>query len=455
METVAGDDPLDFRVRNEYYLIAKESGNTQKANSILASLNKEMRDFDDNYLQLAVGYLNNGLLAEAEEVLKRFKGVNPFINYYLGYIADKNGNSSQALSYFKTAAGQSVDYVFPYRLESINVLNTALKFNPTDANAYYYIGNILYEKQPEVAIKNWEKAVQQNPSFAIAYRNLGWGYHYHYDDVPKAISQYEKAISLNKKEAIYYSEISRLYERNNTPIAARLKLFEAADVAVVKQRDDASMPFLEYLLLTGQAEKAVDLLGGMYLGYREGESRSRTVRINANLMLGKQYFDKQDYQKALQYFTAARVDREEAGNDRSGYREAQVDYFIGLANEALRNRSGATTAFKRSVQEVPRTVTVMSYYQGLSHNKLGNKDQAKKIFESLVSEADRQLQRSETSEVGIIFGRGEAANDRLSRLYHMRGLGYKGLGDTQKAKDDLNKAVELSQSNLWAVAEKL
>ena len=452
---IAAADPLDFRIRNEYYLIAKESGDTQKANSLLASLNKEMRDFDDNYLTLAIGYLNNGLLAEAEEALRRFRGTNPFINYYLGYIADKKGNNPQASGYFRTAAGQSVDYIFPYRLQSVDVLKTALKYNPKDANAYYYIGNILYEKQPEVAIENWKKAVEQNPGFSIAYRNLGWGYNYHYEDVPAAISYYEKAISLNKNEGIYFSEISRLYERNNTPIATRLKLFEEADIAVVKQRDDASMPYLEYLILAGQPGKAVELSTDMYLGYREGESRSRNVRINANLMLGKQYFDNKDYQNALKYFNNALIAREEAGNDVLGSREAQVHYFIGVANEALRNSSAAKTAFKNSVQETSRNVSVMNYYQGLSQDKLGNRDQAKKIFESLISEADRQLQLTETSEVGIIFGRGEAGNDRLSRLYTMRGLGYKGLGELQKAKADLDKAMELSQSNLWALAEKL
>jgi tetratricopeptide (TPR) repeat protein len=317
------------------------------------------------------------------------------------------------------------------------------------------MGNILYEKQPEVAIKKWEKAIQQNPNFSIAYRNLGWGYNYHYDDISKAISNYEKAIALNKNEGIYYSEIGRLYERNNTPIATRLKLFEEAGIAVVKQRDDASMLFIEYILLAGQSENAVDLLDGMCLGYREGESRARNVRIDANLMLGKQYFTNKDYQKALQYFSNAMIAREEAGNERQGNREAQVNYYIGIANEALHNRSAATTAFRNSVQETARTVNVMNYYQGLSHDKLGNKDQAKKVFESLVSEADRQLQRSEGSEVGIIFGRGEAGNDRLSRLYTMRGLGHKGLGQLQQAKDDLDKAVELSQSNLWATVERV
>ena len=469
---VAGADPLDFRIKNEYYLIAKESGDNSKANGILSSLNKEMRDFDDNYLTLAISYFDNGLLKESEEVLKRFKGKNPFFDYYLGYISDKNGNSAQALQYFKSAAAQSVDYIFPYRLGTINVLNTALKHNPTDGNAYYFIGNILYDKQPAVAITNWENAVKHNTQLSIAYRNLGWGYYHHENDIPKAITQYEKAMSLNKTEAMYYTELSELYERNNVPIATRLKTFEGgADAA--KNRDDSYQSFIETLILAGQPDKAIEMLEGTTFAYREGSSRTRNVQINANIMLGKQYFDKKEYQKALDYFLKAQITREEAGNERQGSREMEVDYHIGMAYEALKNRSKANEFFKKSTQEAqarrqttapaatpPRRavtpmVNVANYYQGLSYAKLGNNTKAKEIFDSLISAADNQLNSSQTSEVGVIFGGREAANDRLSRLYTMRGLGYKGLGDLQKAKADLDKAIELSQSNLSAQAEKL
>ena len=58
----------------------------------------------------------DGLLKEAEEVLKRYKGGNnPFFDYYLGYISHKQGDKTQALKYFKDAAAQSVDYVFPHK----------------------------------------------------------------------------------------------------------------------------------------------------------------------------------------------------------------------------------------------------------------------------------------------------------------------------------------------------
>lgn len=451
---ISKDDPLDFRIRNEYYLIAKESGDNQKANSLLISLDKEMRDFDDNYLELAVGYIKNGLLVEAEEVLKRFNGENPFFDYYLGYLSDIHGNNDKALQYFKSAGEKSVDYVFPYRLESVNVLKTAIKYNPTDGKAFYYLGNILYEKQPDAAITYWGNAIELNPDLAIAHRNLGWGYFYHFNDVSQAIIHYEKAISVNKNEALYYTELSELYERNNTPVETRVKLFEGRD-DVVKNRDDSYMYFIENLILSKQADKAVEALEGANFAYTEGSSRARNTRINAYLTLGKQYFDNQEYQKALDTFLRAQITRQEAGDNRLGGREIEVEYYIGLAYEALQNRTKAKTSFKKSVQQHIHTVNVTSYYQGLSYAKLGDKSQAKIIFETMVSEADQQMEQSIDSEVGTIFGRREASDNRLSRLYTLRGLGYKGLGELQKAKDDLNRALEFSQSNLTAIVEKL
>lgn len=451
LQAISGADPLDFRLKNEYYLIAKESGDSPKANTLLSSLNKEMRDFDDNYLQLATGYVNNGLLKDAEDVLKRFHGNNPFFDYYLGYIYDAYGDKDQAMKYFKAAAEQPVDNIFPYRLGSINILETAVTYNPADGHAYYYMGNILYEKQPEVAIKNWESAIKQQPDLAIAYRNLGWGHFYHYNDIPEAIAQYEKAISLNKSEAIYFTELSDLYQKNNTPIETRMKIFEGNE-QVVKNRDDSYQWFIENLILSGQADKAVELLDGANFAYREGTSRTRDITVNANLIAGKHYFEQGDFEKALQHFLKAHIPKEEAGRDLLGDREVQVNYYTGLAYEALRNRSKAKAAFKKSAEATPQTINVMDYYQGLSYDKLGDKNRAKKIFESLISEANKELQR-EASEVGVIFGEREAANDRQSRLYTMRGLGYKGLGESQKAKADLNKAKELSRSNVWAIAE--
>lgn len=274
LANIPDTDPLDFRVANENYLIAKESGDLQEAEKLLAGLNIKMRNFDQNYLELAIGYLNEGLFTEAEDIHRRFYGKNPIIYYYLGYIQDKNGNKEQAEKLFKAGSELSVDYCFPFRLETIKILNKVLEYNPGDSKAYYYIGNILYDKQPDKAMESWDTAVSLDPEMAIAHRNLGWGYFHHEGDGLKAIAEYEKAISLNKEEPIYFKELDILYEMSNSPIEKRLKIFEAGS-EVTQKRDGSFVRMVTVITLGGELEKAkkyVEYLSGRNFSYREGFS---------------------------------------------------------------------------------------------------------------------------------------------------------------------------------------
>ena len=453
LDAIHEQDPLDFRIRNEYYLITSGLGEIQKAQQVLSDLKDEMRDFRENYLELAVGYINDGFLEEAEEVLKRFNGDNPVFDYYLGSVYEKQGNKEEALNYFKAAAQKPVDYVFPHRLETVEVLKTALKYNKTDGKAYYYIGNILYDKQPAYAIENWEKAVEQTPSLAVAYRNLGWGSYRHYNDVPKAINYYEKAISLDSEVAIYYTELSDLYEIINSPIDKRLALFEGKN-EVVKKRDDAFIWQIKILTLAEQAIKAAEYLEGMQFAYREGSSSIRDIVIDAKLMAGNTYFGEKRFEEALNYYLDAQVPEEEAGTERFGSRENQVNYYIGLTYDALKKKSKAKTFFMKVIEPENLQITgVMDYYKGLSYAALGDDKKADHVFEAMIEYADNKMNEEYSAEAGVIFGEREAENVRKSRFYTIRGLGQKGLGNKSKAKEDLQKAVNLSYSNLWAKVE--
>lgn len=447
-------DPLDFRTINEYYLVLREMGENAKATETLRSLTGKMRNFDQNYLELAVNYLNDGFVEEAAEILKRFNGNNPEVNYYLGYLAHKKGEKDEASRYFKSAAELPVDYCFPFRLETVRILETALKYQPDDNKAYYYLGNILYDKQPEKAIEYWEKSVSLNSELAIVHRNLGWGYYRYYGDGLKAISSYEKAMSLEKNEPLYYEELDALYEMSNAPTEKRLRLFEGSN-EVVKLRDDAFARQITVLTLAGLPDKAVEYLEGRKFSYREGSSRVRDIIIDAHLMLGKKYFDSKEYSKALEQFMLAEIPEEEAGESRFGNRNIQVDYFTGLAYEALGNKSKARTSFIKSAGQETRNISYLKYYQGLSLLKTGNDNQASDIFNAMVKEGDRLIQQSRQDESDFFakFGEREAENARLSNAYLLKGLGFKGLGSKELAYENLKKAVELSSANLYANSE--
>ena len=450
-------DPLSFRVENEMYLVAKASSNTSDTSKKLANLTKKMRDDDQNYLELAVGYLNEGLLLEAEDVLQRYQGENPIVQYYLGYIQDKLGNKDQAINHFKMAGSLSEEYCFPFRLETVKVLRKALEYNDEDGKAYYYLGNILFDKQPAKAIEFWKNTIVSEPELAMAHRNLGWGYYNYGKDLEKAITAYENAISFDHTDATFYTELDKLYELNNSPVEIRLALFDGKN-EFVKRRDDAFVRQLTVLTLAGEPDKAVGYLKDKVFSYREGASTVREIIIDAQLILGIQYYSDKKYQKALDHFLLAQVPDEEAGSARSGKREIQVNYYIGLAYEALQNKKEAKTYFTLAIkvetsEEKGDNTGFMSYYKGLSYLKLQKKAEADTIFELLVANGDNQLNPDSSNQTDYfqIFGQQQDKNSRTPMSYTIRGLGFKGLGEKNKAQEDLKKAVDLSVGNLWAM----
>lgn len=455
VDEVSGIDPLNFRIAFENYLLARKISN-KLANERLVSFEKKMGDYDQNYLELVVGYLKDGLITEAQEVLMlKIDSDNPIILYYLAFVQDKLGDKKSAKSNFVNAGNLPEDYCFPYRLETVNVLKKALEYNPNDGKAYYYLGNILYDKQPEKAIGFWQKSVDANPNLAMAFRNLGWAYYRHFNDYPNAISFYEKAIQLNDKEAIYYAELDKLYELNNSAIDKRLALFDGKN-EVVKNRDDAFVRQTMVLTLAGQPEKSIEYLEGKKFSYREGNSRVREMIIDAQISLGIKYFKAKDYQLALDHFLLAQIPDEEAGSARSGNRDIQTNYYIGNAYKALGNNEKAIEYYKLTTAvESSERSGIMDYYKGLSFIELKDQEKANEIFESLVESGEKRLNpdEKEQSDFFAIFGEREADDTRKSEAYTLRGLGYKGLGKITQAKEDLQKAIELSVSNLWATSE--
>lgn len=454
IESILSSDPLDFRAANESYLLAKASGKRLKSDRELNALKKKMRDFDQNYIELATAYINDGLPEEAKDILLRYTGKSPIVSYYLGCLSARKGNDEEAEKYFNEGSSQPVDYCFPFRLETIKVLETALEYNPADGKAHYYLGNILYEKQPGKAIKHWENAVKYNPELALAHRNLGWAYYQHQDDGYKAIKAYEKAIELDGDEPIYYLELDRLYEMSNAPIERRLKLFEGNN-DVVSKREDAFARQIAVLTLAGKAGKAVEYLKGKEFTFREGNSGIRDIVIDAYLVLGLEYMKEKQYQKALEAFLQARVPEEEASASRAGNRNIQLNYYIGLAHEALGNTEEAGNYFRQCAGTDLRSTGYIRFYRGLANLKLANEKEASKIFNSLIEDGQEQLNRSPSSGVDFFakFGAREAENARLSNAYLLKGLGHKGLGQDKQATENLNKAVELSTANLYARLE--
>ncbi len=176
-------DPLDFRAASELRLLC---GDAPWAAEFKALLRDDVR----NYLELASDYASGGFYDDAIGVLTQAAEFSryPMVYYDLGYYEECRGALDKAREYYDKAASMPEDYCFPYQLESIRVLESALTQRPKDAKGHYYLGNLLYDHQPEEAVRLWEKAVALDDSLAIAHRNLGFAHSRQKGSLQKAIA---------------------------------------------------------------------------------------------------------------------------------------------------------------------------------------------------------------------------------------------------------------------------
>jgi tetratricopeptide (TPR) repeat protein len=465
-------DPLDIRSMAERWLASKDPA----AAKTLAST---MMDHPQTAQETAAEYLDAGLWQDGTDVLLQMTAaapdkskIHPMAYYYLGYFAEKLGQMPKASEYYKLAVIMPPDYVFPFQNEAIDVLRAAMKSNPRDARAPYYLGNLLYDWQPEEAARLWETSSMIDPSFSIVHRNLATAYAHQKPtgDLNRAIAELEKAVTLEPKYAIHFAELDELYEQAGTPIEKRLPLFEK-NQDVVAQRDDAQNRAVALKVAAGKYDDAIKMMTGRKFAVAEGANLNVSDQwTNAHILRGQQNIAAQRYKEALvDLQTAVTVpdNLPSRWSGGGGARSAEIAYLTGLAYEGLGDRAKATESWNRAAAQGQSgggrrggmggggPVTAggsQSYYQALCLEKLGQADKAKTIFQSLVDSGQLALKQAAPAEAGL-GGRGGAGQSprlRSANAHYMIGLGYLGLGDVAKAKAELAQAVEISPDLLGA-----
>jgi tetratricopeptide (TPR) repeat protein len=341
------------------------------------------------------------------------------------------------------------DYVFPFQNEAIDVLRAAMKANPHDARAPYYLGNLLYDWQPEEATKLWEASAAIDPSFAIVHRNLATAYAHQkpQGDLNRAIAEMEKATAAERKYPLHFTELAELYEQAGIPLEQRLPFFDR-NATVVAQRDDAQNRFIALKIATGAYDEAIRMMTGRQFAVAEGANLNVTEQwTDAHIFLARRDIEARRYRDALGDLQGAVTIPSNlplgAAGEGAGMRDAEVAYWTGVAYGGLGDHQKAAEAWQRAAGS-PQAGTgrrrrhMMSgngaqpYYQGLALQKLGQADEAKTLFAGLVASGQAALHEL------------PAPRTRLADAHYLTGLGYLGLDDRAQARAELTQAVEIS-----------
>jgi len=374
----------------------------------------------------------------------------PLLHYYYAYLNEDLGEKEMAGTFYESAASLSTDYVFPFRFETLEILDAAIRHNPGDAKAWYYKGNILYDHQPEEAIKCWKRSISLDPKLSIAQRNLGWAHYRHSGEIGEAIDYYEKAISNNPLEARYYYELDLLYEKYNTDLAKRYQMLTENHETVI-YRDDAYVREIEVLLLNKQYDKAIEHLSSHTFQRQEGVVNLHGLFVDAHILKGRELLTDGLYDQALEQFFQADTYPENhmIGRISTYPKEAQIYYFTGMAYQGLKKNSYATRFFAEAVQ-VPVGDSENLYYRSLAGGELNDRIAAEGAANRLLKVGGDALNSAGEADFFAKFGEGLSVNERKANAYYKMALGYKASGQSEKAAEAFDNALKLKNSILWA-----
>ncbi|MBR5742861.1 MAG: tetratricopeptide repeat protein, partial [Clostridia bacterium] len=329
----------------------------------------------DMLIDLALEIAMAGREDEAAKLLSLWPGKHPMIEYYKAYFTGDPG-------FLETAAAASPYCVFPNRIEDIRVLEYAVRENPKDFKAPYYLGCLYYDRERHAdAVASFELSLARGADFATPYRNLALLAYNVLKDGDRALALMEKAFSLDESDARILYELDLLKKRLGVPPAERRKALEER-MPLVESRDDLYLEYVTLLNLTGACEEALSrILSRRFHPWEGGEGKVPEQYIFSCLALGK-YADAFVYPESL------------GEGKLHGAQENRQNYLLGLS---LGDSGEAKEAFRRASTGISEPASAMYYndqppetifYQGMALLALGEKEEAEKRFDKLIDYAD-------------------------------------------------------------------
>jgi tetratricopeptide (TPR) repeat protein len=442
-------DCLNREALNELTVLYSIDKNKNEAEKYANEFTRIMRDDPQAYIEIAAYYGQSGFYKDAIDILSRLENKGntfPMLYYYLGYYWSKVGDQAKALNYYKSAGENPYLYCFPFRSGSINVLKSATNINPKDAKAPYYLGNLLYEHQPEYAIKEWEKSSQLDNSFYIVHRNLGLAYKEVKQDYAKALASYKKAVACNADNPRLLYEMDQLNELNKVSPQKQYE-FLKENIQTTKKRSETILRMATRAVGYGKYTEALEILKNNFIEESEGARERQDTYINAHTLRAIEYYKKSKFDNALADLDSA-LAYPIGLYGRSLY--AQLYYLEGVVYQKMGEEKKAEEMFKKTLEtgiEGRGFDRQYLYYHGLALQRLSKEKEAKKLFENMLKDAqDRSGAGMYTGQ----FGGRNTLQTIMANNHYLTGLAYEGLGEKDKAMKEFEQALDINPGHVWS-----
>ncbi|RKR80469.1 tetratricopeptide (TPR) repeat protein [Mucilaginibacter gracilis] len=463
-------DGFNFGALYQLYLCYQELQQEDKAMQTLNLLKSRSRGTAHNLIECTIDFINQGLYQDAAAILllaNKEEFNTPLINYYLVYIYSRSGDQHGCMNYLTVAAVVDPGYCFPNRLEDIKVLKNAMKLNPADSKAPYYLGNLYFDKrQYAEAISLWELSYQIDSEFATVNRNLGIALFNKSGDKDRALFHFNKAFQLNKNDARMLMELDQLYKRLNYNPEKRLAFLQE-NLGTATLRDDVYLEIAAIRNFLGDFGVAYDMLMNRKFHPWEGGEGKVAAQYTYSLMeRAKLSILKKNPETAIELLNEALRYPDNLGEGKlPGARDNDIYFWLGCAYQASGDEETAGRSWKTAAigDEDPSAAVFYNdsppdkiFYQGLALRKIGDDHRAESIFNKLISYGQQHIDdqiKIDYFAVSLpdlmVFDGDLNLLNRIHCLY-LQGLGQLGLNNRKESVALFQQVLEMETMHLGA-----
>ncbi|MCP4456371.1 MAG: hypothetical protein GY809_33360, partial [Planctomycetes bacterium] len=328
-------DPLSHFARFEQYLQRSSARTLKHFQSMIRN------EFPkETYMELALYYVSIGQETEAVRVLEYVQD-HPTACYWLAYLLRREApdKSRQILD---QAAGLSARGVFPFREETIPVLQWAMEAGPSDWKARYYLALITWSRGRAPEARELLNRCG-TPDFAPLYITRA---HINKEtDQHKAVLDFQAAINVDPQSwrarhhlISYYNELGRVKE---ALVVAHRAASWFPDHIVMR------IDLVRTLVKNGSWKQALDLLERTFVLPFEGAREVHGLFVACQMQLALEKIKAADYASAIEHLEGAKQYPERLGTGRPydpDFREQ--DYLQALCHDKLKQADKAQAARK-------------------------------------------------------------------------------------------------------------
>lgn len=284
-------DPLNHYARFEQYLLEPTSENLSTFKShIVNELPHE------TYLELAIRYANQGMDSEAIRVLEEGPDY-PIISYWLAYLNRVN-EPQKSLKYLENATKKSPFLVFPFRLETINVLNWALQAKDS-WKTKYYLGLIYWHiDRPEKASELFEQCgdLPDYAPFYITRAILNQNYN---NNESSSLNDFKRANTINPSEWRAWHYLSN-FQHHTGAFQEQLRNTEKS-FKLFPENPVIGIDYVKALINTGNFKGALKVLNNITILPQEGAHEGHDLYELANLSQAVSLIEQKKFNEAIKY----------------------------------------------------------------------------------------------------------------------------------------------------------